>query len=82
MLKCVIVKDDKKIYFDFCGTWEKFQNALYKMDLKDDITHLKVNDPRFDFKITTCSKGIYERIKALISSNDKLYDIYYICKKV
>lgn len=81
MLRCVIIKDDKKVGFDFCGKWETFEKALSKIDLIENIQNLKVNDSNYEFRITSYSKDIYKKIKSLISPEDKLYDIYYVCKK-
>lgn len=82
MLKAVIENNEKRAYFDFCGTWNQLERAIRKVVSADYISSLYVINDDVKLHITKSSNDVFEIIKELITPTDKIYDIYYICKKL
>lgn len=82
MLRAVIESENKRAYFDFCGTWDKLEKAVRKVTDVDYISKLKVKNDDVAIHITKYSSDIFDKVDLLITPTDSIYDIYFICNKL
>ena len=82
MLRAVIESEHKKAYFDFCGTWDQLEKAVRQVITIDYIRSVKMESDNVHVRVTKCSKDVFEKVKMLITSDDSIFNIYFVCKKL
>lgn len=79
MLRAVIEKNKKRMYFDFCDGFIEIENKLSRISINKSIMTTSIGNPDIHFHFTNDSGGLFHTIREMVKESDTLYDILYAC---
>lgn len=82
MLRAVIEKDGKKVYFDFCDKCSKVTQAIRRIDKEKAIPDLMMNNDENSIRITKFKDEEFEKLASLIQPNDRVEDVFILSHRI
>ena len=82
MLRAVIEKDGKKVYFDFCDKCSKVTQAIRRIDNEKSIPDLMMNNDEISIRITNFKDEEFEKLASLIQPNDRVEDVFILSHRI